>query len=176
MGEGNCPSAGLRPDFLICSSVALRRGRAAPAPGRPRLSLAASVVAAPKQVPERQKLHSQAERDMGPVEQWPVPLCPFGATSAASRRCKSGLGARFADAVGHCNTTDSSGQSVTGSESGSPECKCLRKPGEVWGGGQASAGRRHLPLMARLPPRAWLRAPGSLALARRRWLFVLYTR
>lgn len=117
MWEGDCLSARLRPDFLICFSVALRRGKVAP--GRPQLSLAASVVAAPKQVPAGKELHSQAERDMGPVDPWSVPPCRSGANYAGSRRCKSGLGARFSDAVGHCNVTEPWRQSVTGSESGS---------------------------------------------------------
>lgn len=88
--EGDCPSVRLRPDFLICSGVALKRGKVAP--GRPGLSLTASVVAALKQVPAGQELHFQAD----PVDPWSVPPCPSGATNAGSRRCKSGLEARFA--------------------------------------------------------------------------------
>ena len=162
--EGDSPSAGLRPDFLICSSVALRQGKVAP--GRPRLSLAASVVAALKQVPAGQELHSPAEKDMGLVDPWSVPLCPFGASNAGSWRCKSALGARFTDAIGHCNVTDPWRQSVMDSESGFR----VQVLAETGGGlGWRSAVRRAPPP----PTHGQAALAGPVAHARGAWLLLM---
>lgn len=103
---------------------------------------------------------------MGPVDPWSVPPCPSGVTNAGSRRCKSALGARFADAVGHCNVTDPWRQSATGSESGSR----VQVLAEAGGGLGWRSGVRRAP-----PPPTHGQAAlaGRVAHARRAWLLLM---